>query len=342
MSRRKEQAERTVGAPFEIPDGYKQGRITVLHSPSGELLRWTHAHPDRKGLIEALQDAFKEHRGGSTPTPPPKVTSKDLMCVYPIADQHNGLLAWAGDTGESYDLKRGARRLRDTSARLFDLSPPARQALILNLGDWQHTDDGRNETPGHRNPLDVDSRYPKILRMGVDLMKEIIERAKEKHERVIVKNMAGNHDPHASVALTVGLSEFYANDNRVQVDTDWAEHWYFRFGQTLLGAHHGHRCKPQNLVQLMSDARREDWGSTRWHWILTGHIHHETAKEIGSCRVESFQTLASKDAYHAAKGYTAGQSLSAIVIHREDGEIGRHRVNIPPPRYSAASFKEAA
>jgi hypothetical protein len=59
-----------------------------------------------------------------------------------------------------------------------------------------------------------------------------------------------------------------------------------------------------------------------------GHIHHETVKEIGGVRCESFQTLAAKDAYAITGGYRSGQSLTSITHHRSAGEIGRHRINI--------------
>ncbi|HLZ24563.1 MAG TPA: hypothetical protein VKQ30_20805 [Ktedonobacterales bacterium] len=329
---------------FEIPQGQVLRGLSALVDPEHNVhLKWikTKEDPTLPGLVEALQDAFATYKGRSKPVGVPTRTHKDLLSVYPIADQHLGLMAWGRETGESSDLELGAKRLRAVSARLLNQSPASRQALVLNLGDWTHTDDSRNETPGHRNRLDVDSRYPKIVRVGVDLFIDLIEGAKAKHERVLVKVIPGNHDPHASVALSIALEKFYANDKRVKIDSDPSEHFFLRFGQTLLGAHHGHRARAQQLVNHMSDVRRKDWGETRWHWILTGHIHHETLKEIASCRVESFQTLAAKDAYHANAGYSAGQSLSCITLHREDGELERQRVNIPPPARDAKTLEVA-
>ena len=163
-------------------------------------------------------------------------------------------------------------------------------------------------------------------------MRDVIELAKQKHRTVIVRTIPGNHDPHAAFALTVALSAFYENDPRVTVDDTPGEYFFHRFGQTLIGAHHGHRMKPERMAMKLATDCREDWGATRYHWFLFGHIHHETVKEVGDVRCESFQTLASNDAHHHASGYSAGRSLSSVTLHREDGEIGRHRVNIPPPR----------
>jgi hypothetical protein len=61
------------------------------------------------------------------------------------------------------------------------------------------------------------------------------------------------------------------------------------------------------------------------HW-LTGHIHHES-KEFDGVLVESFRTLAAKDAYHAGGGYRALRDIQAVSYHRHFGEMSRARVS---------------
>jgi hypothetical protein len=38
--------------------------------------------------------------------------------------------------------------------------------------------------------------------------------------------------------------------------------------------------------------------------------------------------LAAKDAWGYAKGFVSGQSLTCITLHDQNGELGRHRINI--------------
>lgn len=327
------------GEPWAMPEGQVAKGFSALLDADGRVVQqWIKTRTDdvTPHLVQALKSVFAD-----TPRveliPAPDVTDGALMCVYPIADQHNGLLAWGRETGESYDLKIGAAKLRDTAQRLVAMSPPATRALVLNLGDWQHTDDQKNMTPRSGNILDVDSRYFKILVAGVRLMKDVIELALQRHGHVTVRNIPGNHDPHASIALTVALAEAYADNPRVTIDADPDDFFFYRFGQTLIGATHGHRCKPDRMAMSMAVRRREDWGATAYHWFLFGHIHHESMKEVGDVRCESFQTLAAKDAHAAHSGYNSGQSLNCITLHVEDGEIGRHRVNIAPPSKLCAS-----
>lgn len=245
-------------------------------------------------------------------------------------------MAWAKDAGEDYDLKIGATRLRSCAGRLIAQSPPSKTAIILNLGDWQHTDDAKNMTPRSGNLLDVDGRYFKVLTTGIQLMMDIIELALQKHEKVIVRNLPGNHDPHSSVALTVALGAFYANNKRVTIEQDPSDFFFYRFGATLIGANHGHKMRADAMAMSMAVRRREDWGQTKFHYFYFGHIHHETAKEIGDVRCESFQTLAAKDAHAYSSGYNSGQSITSITIDKDTGEIGRHRVNVGPVLREAA------
>lgn len=323
------------GEEWQLPEGHIVKGISALVDEDGrEIIKWIKTRTDTAtpALVEALKKVFEEYKGLSAEDLVPwhGNVADELLSVYPIADQHNGLLAWGKECGESYDLQIGIERLRSCMKRLISQSPASKQAIILNLGDWQHNDDMKNMTPGHGNILDVDSRYFKILTAGVRLMKDCIDMALQKHEHVLVRNIPGNHDPHASIALTVALSEFYSNNPRVTVDDSPGDFFYHRFGATLIGATHGHKLKPDKMAMAMAVTRREDWGATKYHWFLFGHIHHETCKEVGDVRVESFQTLAAKDAFSVGGGYVSGQSLSSITLHREDGEIGRHRVNIFP------------
>jgi hypothetical protein len=321
------------GEKFEIPEGQVLKEVSALVDPDQRVIvQWLKTKPDGStpNLILALKEAFDTYKGRARPVPAPKRTDSHLLSVYPIADQHNGLLAWGQETGESYDLKIGAERLRSCMAKLVAQSPPSKQAIILNLGDWQHTDDQKNMTPRGGNLLDVDGRYFKVLTTGVQLMMDCIELGLTKHETMLVRNIPGNHDPHASIALTIALAAFYNKAPRVIIDDDPSDLFFHRFGSTLIGANHGHKMKAADMAMCMAVRRREDWGATKYHVFYCGHVHHEVAREIGDVRVESFQSLAAKDAYAASSGYNAGQSLTSITHHIRDGEIGRHRINIAP------------
>jgi hypothetical protein len=79
----------------------------------------------------------------------------------------------------------------------------------------------------------------------------------------------------------------------------------------------------------MAADRPQDWGlTTERHWYC-GHIHHKDHdKEHPGVTIETFRTLAPKDAWHAGQGYRSGRDMHCIVHHREFGELERHRCGI--------------
>ena len=93
--------------------------------------------------------------------------------------------------------------------------------------------------------------------------------------------------------------------------------------------------RPERMAMMLATDRAKDWGETEYRHFFFGHIHHETAKEVGPVRVESFSSPAAKDAYAAAGGYRSGRALNAVTFHAERGEICRHRVNIRGHRSAA-------
>lgn len=324
---------KAAGEKFAIPAGQQLDRLsTYVDSEGRTRAQWIKTKQDgvTADLVQALEGVFAKYKGRAKPVPRPKAIERDLLTVYPIADQHLGLLSWGRETGASYDLKIGSARLLDCATRLVGKSERSREALIVNLGDWYHANDQRNVTPRSGHQLDVDGRFYKVLTAGIELMMQIIDLALAKHEFVEVANIPGNHDPEAARAMTVALSMFYSRNKRVKISFP-GDLYFRRFGATLIGAAHGDKMKPDRMAMTMATQRREDWGATAYHWFLFGHIHHETAKEVGDVRCESFQTLADKDNYAAGGGYNSGQSLNAITLHKRNGEEGRHRVNIPPP-----------
>jgi hypothetical protein len=196
------------------------------------------------------------------------------------------------------------------------------------LGDYFHSNDRTAATPMSKHTLDVDSRWPKIYRAGCEIAATIIDMVAQKHQEVEAVFVPGNHDPDAAVTLCVALSMFYRSNPRITVSDGAGAHWYRRFGKVLMGASHGHTLKPVAMAMMLATDRAKDWGETEFRHFFFGHVHHESAKEVGPVRVESFNTPIARDGYAAAGGYRSGRSLSALTFHATRGEVGRHRCNI--------------
>ena len=118
-----------------------------------------------------------------------------------------------------------------------------------------------------------------------------------------------------------------ANEPRVTIDQSPAAFNYFRHGKTLVGCHHGNTCKPDRLPGVMAADRAKDWGESEHRYWWIGHIHHQSVQDYPGCSVESFPTLAAKDAWATSGGYRSARNMKCIVLHAEFGEVARQTVN---------------
>lgn len=316
-----------------VPDGFRLRGTSTLYDERGKpKLQWVKTTIDHERAEEIARQAVaalsSSIEGMAPVTRPPKRVLSDLLAVYPFGDPHVGLYVWAKECGEDFDLEIGRRLTLGAVDRLVSSAPAAETAILLLLGDVFHMDDQTNQTPAHRHQLDVDSRFVKVLQVGIETYRHAVFRALEKHAKVIVKAIPGNHDPHAIWSLAFTLAAYFSNEPRVEVDLGPAKHWYFRFGKVLIGSTHGDTTKHEKLGGIMAADRPEDWGATKHRVWYTGHIHSKTVTELPGVVCESFRTLAAQDAYAAGHGYRAGRDMLCIVHHCEHGEIERHRVDV--------------
>lgn len=322
-----------------VPDGFTVGGVSTYYDSDGKVRgQWVKSRADDKRRAEMLREAISAMVADLPRLPARKASGKwrkDMLTVYPIGDPHIGMYAWRDETGDDWDLSIAERTHCGAMRELVQASPATEQAVILNLGDALHYDSLAAVTPRSWHNLDADGRYAKMVAVAVKIIRQCIETALTKHKRVHVINLPGNHDETGALWLSIALANIYEREPRVTVDTNPSLFAYYRFGLTLIGAHHGHACKPDKLPGVMACDRAKDWGETQFRYWLIGHVHHESKKEFSGVSVESFNTMAAKDAYATNGGWRAGRSMQAIVYHREHGEVARSRVH-------AAMFSEAA
>lgn len=300
---------------------HKDGTTThsVMHSNKP-------APPDPVEYAEAIREAI-----ATVPPPLPVVkpnAPKDILATFTVADLHMGLLTDQEEVGEDWDTKKAQRVFKETFGRLVTITPDAGTALLAQLGDLTHTDDQRNVTPQSGHQLDVDSRFFIILRRAVAVMKWAIEALRQKYDKVIYCGRRGNHDLTAHHAVTLALSEYYADCKDVTIIQDASDFYVHEFGVNMILLHHGDRAKPDRLVHFAAAEFPEIWGRTKYRLALSGHVHHESAKEIGGMRFESVGTIIPRDFHAYTHAYSGARSLISIVHHIEDGEISRARVGV--------------
>ena len=305
------------------------GTSTLYDAEGNVKLQWVKRKKEEelerfREIVEGLAEPLPR-----VPARPAKAAFKsDTIAVYPMGDPHIGMYAWAEEAGADFDLKIAERNLCVAVDRLVNTVPACESALIINLGDFFHADNLEGRTTRSNNILDTDTRYSKVLRVGIKAMRQCIESALEAHKHVTVINAIGNHDDQTSMCMSVTLANIYENEPRVTINDAPTIKHYHRFGKNIFGVHHGHTIKMQDLPYQMAIDRASDWAECPYRFIFTGHVHHDQKKEYGGVIVESFRTLAAKDAWHASMGYHAGRDMKAILFHKDFGEIERHTVSV--------------
>lgn len=315
----------------KIPDGFHVKGVSTLFDAGGKIrTQWVRTRRDDQDRLAAMVEALGALglKGVADPVRAPPKADSDLLAVYPLGDPHLGMYAWAKETGTSFDLDIAEHNLCSAMDHLVALAPRAGQALIANLGDFFHADNTSNRTARSGHALDVDTRWAKVLGVGIKAMRRLIDRALEKHARVRVVNAIGNHDDHSSVFLALALAQFYEREPRVEIDAGPGKFHWHRFGKCLIGITHGDTVKARDLPGVMAADRAEDWGQTEHRFWYCGHVHHDSLKEFPGVVVETFRTLAARDAWHQGAGYRAQRDAKLDILHREWGRVQRHVVGI--------------
>lgn len=309
----------------KAPEGYVlRGVSTLLDRDGNVTAQWVKTAKDKQEILEDLRAEIAEiaetGRGVLPPLPAPTDTSDEELAVYPIADAHVGMLAWGQESGEDYDLGKAEDLYRNTFDQLVSRAPATSDALLLNLGDYYHTDGRGTTTKG--TAVDSDSRPGQMMRVGVRMMRHMVDRLLQRHKSVRVIVKGGNHDNYSGLWLGATLTALYEREPRVTVSDDPAHLEVLRFGACLIGAAHGDKAALRNLPSLMASKWPRDWGVTEHRHWYTGHIHHDTVTEHPGVTVETLRTLTPKDSYSAAR-YDSGRDLKCDIWHKSSGRVLR-------------------
>lgn len=307
--------------------GYLMGKVTVQRNASGDVERtWERQSPDQAQWMEAMQatvEAMAEDLPRVEPIAAPASVNDDLCNLYTFSDFHLGMLAWHREGGADWDLKIAERTLTASLATMIAQSPPAHTAVLNIQGDFLHTDGKLPLTPAHGHVLDADGRYPKVRKIAIRCLRQLVTMALERHQAVHVIIVEGNHDEEGSGWLADLLDVHYEDEPRVTVNDSSLPFYVFQWGETMLGFHHGHKVKNEQLPALFSAQYRKLWGETTRAYIHCGHRHHVDEKEYNGATVIQHPTIAARDAYAARGGWIAERAVQGITYHKRFGQVGR-------------------
>lgn len=308
------------------------GTSTLEDAEGNVKIQWVKRNQSKENTLKALRTAIDVLKEDIKPTTPTKlktnINNKKLCNQYTLTDYHLGMMSWDEETGDNWDLKIA----ENTLVKFFEVaikeSPNARECIFAQIGDFLHWDGLDAVTPASKHVLDADTRFTKLVRVAIRVIRRVINMLLEKYEVVNVIMAEGNHDPASSVWLREMLYAFYENEPRINIDTNPDPYYCYTFGKVCLFYHHGHKKNIKNIDTSFVGKFKKQFGKSKFVYAHTGHLHHELKIESNLMVLEQHRTLAAKDAYASRGGYLSGRDSKVITYHKNYGEVKRSTINI--------------
>lgn len=329
------------------PAGWSSTFKTVQYKGNGDIIQtWDRVKPMEQGIelfIESINDRIQPKKL-IIPKPEQDSIQKDIAFSWPCVDMHVGMAAWKPETLDSnYDLKI-SRKLEDAATiEMLKKVGPVECIHLAFLGDTTHADNRTNKTELSGNILDVDSRYPKIIKTTQDIICNKIDRALAYSNQVVIDILPGNHDPNTAVCILAIIAAYYRNEPRVKVNVSPAQFKFFQWGISIAMGCHGHEAPPARLGAFLMDYVIQNEIKAKELYIFKGHVHHRK-KEVsqginetdGGVMVETFPTLTAKDGWHSSKAYNSRRATIGKVFHKKYGLIDDYKITA---KFLASKYK---
>ncbi|HAE0051470.1 TPA_asm: winged helix-turn-helix domain-containing protein [Salmonella enterica subsp. enterica serovar Enteritidis] len=311
-----------------VPDGYKiKGTSSLVDEFGNTKLQWVKTDTDAERQAELMLAVIDGMKSDITPVsavpPPKKRLNEKLLNLYTVSDFHLGMLAWADESGDDWDMKIAEDLFSKWFDAAFQKAPDAGVGVINLLGDFAHFDSLDAVTPASGHVLDADTRYQKLVRYMIRMVRRVVNMALVKHKSVRLLIVQGNHDESGMIWLAEMFSTLYDNEPRVFVDTSPDVYKMVQHGKTTLFFHHGHKARFDAIEPVMIAKFRKAFGESVYSYAHVGHLHHQKIVESRNMIVEQHRTLAAKDAYASRGGWMSGRSANVITYSAEYGEVGR-------------------
>jgi hypothetical protein len=307
-------------------EGFSITRTTTLEDQDGNArLEWVRRDKDKaeqETAYRAFVDALKEEITPAKPIEVPARKPEHLLNQYTITDFHLGMMAWKEESGTNWNLKKAEDLLVKWFQTAINCSPDSHTAVFAQLGDFLHWDGLEAVTPQHKHVLDADTRFQKLIRVAIAVIRRVIELLLMKHNHVHIIHCTGNHDQATAGIFREMLAVLYEKEPRISVDTSPDVYYSYRHGKVSLFYHHGHKRNPANVSEVFAGKFRELYGNTEFSYAHLGHKHSSVIKEDNLMLVEQHPTLAAADAYSSHGGWLSKRAAKVITYHKQYGKVG--------------------
>tara|TARA_R110000824_G_scaffold41095_1_gene122589 strand:- start:346 stop:1515 length:1170 start_codon:yes stop_codon:yes gene_type:complete len=318
----------------ETMEGFEAKRVSTAYKEDGTVaLQWVIQEPEKRSMkqkLDAMLEGMKDDlEGFKVAVEQPSIVNSDYLACYMVGDHHYGMLCDSETKvdDDDWDVKIATRVLVESTERLSKRVGNAEVGVLLNVGDFFHADSSANTTT-KGTPVDVDTRIGKTFKLAGRLFQILIDKMLETHKEVVVINVRGNHDSDMACHLSSCLELLYSQEPRVNVLPNYSKFIHYQWHNNLFVFHHGDRIKHEQILQVVIKNLDDEWSQSKNRYCHLGHIHHHTAREVGSMHFEHWGSLTATDQWHSDSGYGSERSMTAVVYHKDHGEDSRVKIKV--------------
>jgi hypothetical protein len=310
-----------------VPEGFVVERFSTQYKDEDGNVQWIKGKLDPdwlKAQVSEAIEALKETIPKVKLTPVAKaIRASELLNLHVVTDYHLGMKSWNEETGENWDLEIAEDLLVRWMTIAIQNAPPASVGVLAQLGDFLHWDGYDAVTPASKHLLDADTRFQKLVRVAIRVLRQIVSLMLQKYDSVHLIFADANHDPASGAWQREMFAAFYDSEPRIAVDNSADSYYCLEHGLTSLFFHHGHKRKPDKIDDVMVSKFREVFGRTKFSYCHMGHLHHDYKIETNLMTVEQHRTMAAKDAYASRNGWMSGRGAPVVTYSKQFGEVGR-------------------
>jgi hypothetical protein len=310
-----------------VPDGFfLRGTSTYFNKDGKVAGQWVKNqidHDKQREIFDAAFAAMAQTLPRIHAAPRPEKTIDALCNLIVFTDYHLGQLSWGRETGADWDLKIAESLLLASFVHMVESSPKAKSCVLTLQGDLLHTDGLLPLTPAHKNVLDADGRFSKIVAAAIRVIRRLVDHALIKHDSVHLVICEGNHDEASSVWLRQMFAALYEKEPRLTVNDSELPFYVHQHGEVMLAFHHGHKVANEQLPMLFAAQFPKIWGNTVKRYAHCGHRHHVDEKEYAGMTVTQHPTLAARDAHSARGGWISERAAALVTYHEKFGQVAR-------------------
>ena len=274
---------------------------------------------------KAMENVFKDTKPLNIPNKKlDNELNENKLLVVSAIEAHLGKLA-DEYTGAKYDhhiVKERVMKVIEETVQ-FQRQERCDSCVVVVGGDFFNSESNSQTTRG--TPQVNDTRPNKMFEIGCDLYKLILLTLRQEFNHIEVKFNAGNHARNMEGMLYTALKMKFEGDSVINFKSENPNTCAYKWGETALFFNHGD-AKERRLLPSMSAQFPEIWGTTRFRYLLSQHLHKRIVDNENGLTFIRTPAICENDEWHEINRFGIGviPQQQLLVFHKERGLVTDH------------------